>query len=90
MQTKVFRAPKKRALEIVGNSIIKREAEASYYDGEVFGFEKGTVVIVKAEPEIFKMNIFDDLKEAEHPEQILKKVKELEDRSAMGVGALFG
>ena len=90
METKVFIVEKSLAVKIVGDSDIKRKADAVYYDASVFGMKEGTVLIVSGDEEIFKMEFFKGLEEAKNKDEILGKQKEMEDNSSAGIGNLFG
>ncbi len=90
METKVFVVEKPLALKIVEDAEIKRKADAEYYDSVVFDLDKGTVLIVKGAPEIFKMDLFEGLEESEDKDKILEKLKAMKESSSAGVGALFG
>ena len=89
METKVFIVEKPLALKVTSDDVIKRTADASYYDSSVFGLKKGTVLIVTGDQKIFEMIMLKGLEESKDKEMILKKLKELNDSSSAGVGALF-
>jgi len=90
---KVFLVDKAKAMEIADNETIKRYGEVKYYDSSVFGIErKGTVVVVKGDKDLFKLEIFNGLEEitGDEKEKVLKKLREMEDSAAAGVGMIFG
>jgi len=89
METRVFIVEKPLALKITSDPEIKRKADAVYYDGSVVGVEKGTVLIVKGDADIFKMDLFKGLEDFKGKEAVLKKLEELNDSASAGVGSLF-
>ncbi len=92
MEAKVFVVDKKKAEEIVNNEDVKRKGEAKYFEARQFDINGDFVVIVKGPAELFEVSIFNGLKELEgrEKEKVLKKLKEIEESSAMGVGLIFG
>ena len=91
METKVYLVPKDLALSIADNPEIKRKGEARQFDSSVFGLdEKGTVLIVKGNPELFKLEVFDGIDELEEKDRVLKKLAEMDESAASGVGMIFG
>ena len=90
METKVFVVDKKKAMEIVDNPEIKRKGEAKYYDPKVLGIDAGFILIVKGDENLLLLDIFSGLKECKDKERILKKIEEMNENAATGVGMIFG
>ena len=91
METQVYLVKKELANKIVDNPDIKRYGEAKVFDSSVLGIKtEDSVLLVRGETSVFEMEIFKGLKEAENKEEILKKVEELDNAAAAGVGMLFG
>ena len=89
---KVYIAKKEEAIKVVDNEEVKRKGEAKYFSADTFGVEGEVVLIVRGPEEIFSMDIFKGLKEVEgeEKERIMKKLKEMEESAASGVGLIFG
>jgi hypothetical protein len=88
---KVFMVSKELALRVVEDEFIRRYGEANSFDPVVFGMkEEGAVLVVKGDEKIFSMEFFKGLKESKKKKEILKKIQEMSDNSASGVGLLFG
>lgn len=90
METRVYKAPKDVAIKIVEDETIKRQGEATRYEPQVFGLEgEEAILVVKGGPEIFKMDLFKDIKEADNKDEIIQKIEEMSQSAASGVGNLF-
>lgn len=90
METKVFKVDKSKAGELVNSPEVKRKGEASQHDAGALGVGKGTLVVVKGSEALFELDIFKGLDEVKDKDEVLKKLAELEESSAMGVGTIFG
>lgn len=78
-------------MKIAGNEQIKRSGEARQFDSSVFGInENGTVLIVKGNSELFKLELFDGLEELKEKQAVLDKLAEMDEDAASGVGMIFG
>ncbi|TRO61984.1 hypothetical protein E2P64_00420 [Candidatus Bathyarchaeota archaeon] len=79
------------ANKIIDDPDIKRYGEAKKFEPSVLGIEgDGVVLLVRGEPKIFEKELFKGLKEAKGKEDIIKKIEELDNAAASGVGMLFG
>jgi hypothetical protein len=88
---KVFMVSKELALRVVEDEFIKRYGEANNFDSVIFGIKKEcAILVVKGDEKIFAMDFFKGLKESRKKKEILKKIGEMSDNSASGVGLLFG
>ena len=91
VETRVYRVGKDVADEILENPDVKRFGEARKFDPEVLGLGGGSVVlVVRGDDRVFSLELLKGLEEAKNREEILRRVRELDDAAATGVGMLFG
>jgi len=91
METRVYLVKKELANRIIDDADIKRYGEVRSFEPSVLGLKgDDLVILVKGELKIFEMELFKGLKEAKNKKEVLKKVGELDDAAASGVGMLFG
>ncbi|MBR9679794.1 MAG: hypothetical protein GOU99_01950 [Candidatus Altiarchaeota archaeon] len=91
MITRIYLIPKDRAMKISDNEQVKRHGESRQFDSSIFELaEKGTVIIVKGDSELFKLDEFDGLEELEEKQKVLDKLAEMDENAASGVGMIFG
>ncbi len=67
-------------------SIVFKDGSMLGYDDKYFCYVYGTKEQIKKAKELVK----DLAKESEHKEEIIKKIKEEEEKANVGFGAIFG
>jgi len=77
--------------KIVEDPDVKRFGEARKFDPGVLGLSgEAVVLVVRGDERVFSLELLKGLEEAENKEEVLKRVRELDDAAATGVGMLFG
>jgi hypothetical protein len=91
METRVYMVKKELANKIVDDPEVKRYGEARVFDSSALELKGGdSVLLVRGESSVFETELFAGLEEAKDKKEILKKVEELDNAAASGVGMLFG
>lgn len=91
METRVYRIPTAKAVKIVEDEDVKRYGEAKRYEPAALDLKGDDAILaVKGAPDLFKKEIFEGLEETKDKELILKKIEEMSQSAASGIGNLFG
>ena len=91
METRVYKVSGAIANNILDDPNIKRFGEARKFEFSALELKgDGVIVVVRGDTKVFEMEIFKDLEEMENKDVVIKKVEELDDAAASGVGTLFG